>query len=146
VYVPVAVNCWLVPAATDAVPGLTAIDRSSGAVTAMLVELVTVPELALILAVPIAVPITSPPAFTSATEGASEAQVTEAVTSCLLPSVYVPVAVNGWLVPSGIAAFIGEIAIETNAGLATVMVVEEETDAEVAVMVAMPCPELVANP
>jgi len=49
-------------------------------------------------------------------------------------------------VPSGIAAFTGEIAIETSAGLATEMVVEEETEAEVAVMVAVPCPALMANP
>jgi pseudouridine-5'-phosphate glycosidase len=41
---------------------------------------------------------------------------------------------------------IGAIAIETSAGLATVMEVDAETDAEAAVMVAAPCPELVARP
>jgi hypothetical protein len=43
----------------------------------------------------------------------------------------------------------GEIAIETSAGLLTLMVVEEVTEAEVAevaVMETVPCPELVAKP
>jgi hypothetical protein len=53
---------------------------------------------------------------------------------------------NCWLVPSGIDALFGAIKIETKAGPRTVMVVEEETDEEAAVMVAEPCPELVASP
>ena len=40
----------------------------------------------------------------------------------------------------------GEIAIDTKAGLPTVMVVELEIELEVAEMVAAPCPELVASP
>jgi hypothetical protein len=40
----------------------------------------------------------------------------------------------------------GEIAIETSAGLPTVIVVEEVMEPEVAVMVAVPWPELVARP
>ena len=55
-------------------------------------------------------------------------------------------ALNCWLVPSGMEVFIGEITIETSAGLPMVIVVEKETDAEAAVMVAVPCPELVARP
>lgn len=41
---------------------------------------------------------------------------------------------------------IGEIAIETSAGPAIVMEVEEVMEAEVAVMLAVPWPELVARP
>jgi hypothetical protein len=85
-YVPVAVNCWLVPFAIETVTGLTAMATSSGAVTATAVELVIAPELALMLAAPIAVPMTSPAALTGATAGESDAQVTDAVRSCVLPS------------------------------------------------------------
>lgn len=74
-------NCCVSPAGTDALPGLSAIDIRSGAVTATAVELVTVPEVALILAVPIAVPVTKPPAATGATAGVSEAQVADCVKS-----------------------------------------------------------------
>ena len=86
-YVPVAVNGCVVPFAIEALPGLMEIDRSNGAITAAPVAFATVPELALIWAVPIVVPITKPPALTGATAGASEAQITEAVTSSMLPSV-----------------------------------------------------------
>jgi hypothetical protein len=71
----------------DALPGLIEIDRSSGAVTAMPVALVTAPKLALILAVPMAIPDTSPLADTGAIAGESDVQVTDEVTSCVLPSV-----------------------------------------------------------
>jgi hypothetical protein len=45
-----------------------------------------------------------------------------------------------------IAALSGVIVIETKAGLSTVIVVEEEMELEVAEIVAIPCPELVARP
>jgi hypothetical protein len=44
------------------------------------------------------------------------------------------------------AALAGVIAMETKAGPLTVMVAEEEIELEVAEMVAVPCPELVASP
>jgi len=40
----------------------------------------------------------------------------------------------------------GVTEMDTKAGPPTVMVVEEETDEAAAVMVAEPCPELVASP
>jgi hypothetical protein len=85
--VPVAVNCWLFPAAIDALPGVTERDRRSGAVTATPTEFAIAPEAAVILAVPIAVPVTSPPAVTGAIADESDVQTTEVVTSCVLPSV-----------------------------------------------------------
>lgn len=45
-----------------------------------------------------------------------------------------------------IDALAGVIAIETKVALPTVIVVEEEMEPEVAVMVDMPCPALVASP
>ncbi len=55
-------------------------------------------------------------------------------------------AVNGWLVPSGMEAPDGVIAIEIRAAAPTVIVVEEEMVFDVAVIVVAPCPELVASP
>jgi len=43
-------------------------------------------------------------------------------------------------------ALAGVIAIETKAGPLTVMEVDEEMELEVAEMVVVPCPELVARP
>jgi hypothetical protein len=54
--------------------------------------------------------------------------------------------VNCALVPSGITVVIDVIAIETRAGPPTVSDVELEMESEVAEMVEVPCPELVANP
>ena len=51
-YVPVAVNCCVYPAATDAVPGVTAIEANTGAVTVNVVEPWIVPEVAVIVVAP----------------------------------------------------------------------------------------------
>ena len=55
-------------------------------------------------------------------------------------------ASNCRLVPSGMVALDGVIAMETKDGPLTVMVVDAEIELEVAEMVAVPCPELVASP
>jgi hypothetical protein len=86
-YVPVATNCWLVPFAIEALPGLTESDRSIGGVAVKLVEFAILPEVALILASPIAVATTRPLPSMGATAGESEDQLTEAVRSVVLPSV-----------------------------------------------------------
>jgi hypothetical protein len=51
-YVPVAVNCLLLPAATDADAGVTAIDVSTAAVTVSVAEPLIVPDVAVIVADP----------------------------------------------------------------------------------------------
>ena len=50
--VPVAVNCCVVPSASEGVAGVTASDTSVAAVTLSVVEPVTAPTLAVIVAVP----------------------------------------------------------------------------------------------
>jgi len=55
-------------------------------------------------------------------------------------------ASNCRLVPSGMDALTGVIAMETRVGPATVIVVDEEMEPEVAEMVDVPRPELVASP
>ena len=85
-YVPVAVNCWLVPFAIEPLTGLTETETRIGAVTATVAELVTVLELAVMLVDPSMFAVTSPVAVTGATAGNEDVHVTEAVTPCVLPS------------------------------------------------------------
>ncbi len=52
VNVPVAVNCWLVPFAIDGAAGVTAIETSAAEVTVSVVDPLTEPVVAVIVAVP----------------------------------------------------------------------------------------------
>ena len=76
----------------------------------------------------------------------SELHIAVVVRSCVLPSVYVPVAINASVVPSAIVAFSGVTAIDTSAAAVTVSVVVPCTPPEVAVIVAVPAATLRANP
>ncbi len=104
------------------------------------------PELAVMLADPRPAPTAIPVAPTDATCALSEDQVADPVRSCVLPSLYVPVAVNCCVVPRGMDAFVGLTLIETSAAAPTVNVVEFEIEPSVALMFAVPVPALVANP
>lgn len=129
-----------------AVDGLTAIETSWAGVTVSAVEPVTVPEVALMFALPVPVPVARPPVFIVATAGVSEPQVAEPVTFCVLPSVKVPVAVNCCVVPRAMEEPDGLTAIETKAAGTMVMVVLPLTEPEVALMEADPVATLVASP
>ena len=145
VKVPVAVNCWVVPTGVVAVGGLIAIETSAAAVTVRSVEPLTVPEVAVIVAVPIPA-LCARPALIVATEFASVAQVTVEVKSCVLPSVKVPVAVNCWLVPRAMEGLAGETAMEVSAAAEIVNLVDPVIDPDVAVIVAEPSLFAVARP
>lgn len=138
VNVPTAVNCWVAPRGIVAVGGLIAIDTSAAAVTVSSVELLTVPEVALMLAVPLPALCASPAWLIVAVLAMSDDQVVVLVRFCVLPSVNVPVAVNCCVVPSAIDGIAGAIANETSAASVTVTVVVPVTVPEVAVMVAVP--------
>ncbi len=73
-----------------------------------------------------------------ATPVLEEFHVTVLVRFCVLLSVYVPVAVNCWVLPLGTDGLAGVTAIETNAGAVTVSVVEPFIDPDVAVIVLVP--------
>jgi hypothetical protein len=85
-YVPVAVNCWFVPSAMDALDGETEIETRTGAVTVSGTEALIEPTAAVILAAPCVRPEASPAALTVATAGADDFQVTEPVRSSMVPS------------------------------------------------------------
>ena len=76
-----------------------------------------------------------------------EDQVTEAVSGCVDPSEYVPVAANDCIVPLAIVAEPGVTAMLTSAALLTVRVIPvDETVPNVAVMVALPAATPLARP
>ena len=64
--------------------------------------------------------------------------VTEAVRFWVELSVYVPVAVNCWVVPSVMLGLSGVIAIDTSVAAVTVNPVEPETAPSAALIVAVP--------
>jgi hypothetical protein len=138
-YVPVTANCWLVPLAIEALPGFTTNDTRTGAVTARLAEPVIVPpEVAVIVVTPGSTLAASPPLLTVAIVVADEVQVAVLVRFCVLPSLYVPVAVNCCVYPAATDAVPGVTATEANTGAVTVSVAEPWIVPEVAAIVVVP--------
>lgn len=86
-YVPVAVNCWVSPAASVGV-GVTAMEtRVAGLTVSAAVLLVMLPEAAVILVLPALRPVASPLVLMEATAPLLEFQVAELVIFAVLPSV-----------------------------------------------------------
>ena len=85
-YVPVAVNCSVVPFTIDGFVGVTAIDCSVAAVTVNVVEPTTGPSVALMLLVPPPTPVARPPAVIVATVVVPDNHVTVPVTFAVLLS------------------------------------------------------------
>ena len=78
-----------------------------------------------------------------------ELQVTDVVRSCVLLSVYVPMAVNCKVVPLGLTdmlGFNGMTAMEERVASVTVRFVDPEMSPDVAVMVVVPAVREVAIP
>ena len=70
-----------------------------GCATLRVLEPVMGPKVAVMVALPVPVPVAKPVLLTLATAGADELHVTELVRFCVLPSVYVPAAVNCCVLP-----------------------------------------------
>ena len=117
-YVPVAVNCSVVPLAMLGLAGVTAIESRAAGLTVRTVEPLTPPSVALIVDVPVATPVASPLALIVATEVVAEAQVTWPVRSCVVLSEYVPVAVNCCGQPLATLGLAGVTAIDCRAAAA----------------------------
>ena len=144
--VPRAVNAWFSPSGVVEDAGFTAIATTAAGITVNNVDPFIAPRVALTVAVPVAREVPSALELTVATAVFAEPQVAEAVRSCLLPSVNVPVAVNCCVVPRAIDGLEGFTAIETSAATPAVRVVEDEIAPEVAEMLELPVATLVANP
>jgi hypothetical protein len=145
-YVPVTANCWLAPLAIEALPGLTDNDTTTGAVTATFAEPVTEPEVAVIVVVPGVTLVAYPAVPIVATAETDDAQLADCVRSWVLPSVYVPVAVNCCFSPAGTDGDAGVTAIEVSTAAVTVNVAAPWMVPDVAVIVAVPFATLVASP
>lgn len=133
----------------DGFRGARARETSAAGVTVSVAEPVIEPEAAVMVVLPVptlvARPMVGEESLMVATVATEELQCTEAVRSCVLPSLKVPVAVNCCVVPSAMEAVAGVTASETKAA-ATVRVVDPLTSPEAAVMVVVPVPLLVARP
>src|SRR5262249_6197428 len=143
--VPVAVNCCVVPTGIEALAGETAIETSAADATVNVVEFEIDPRLALMFAVPVPALVASP-AATTATFAFEEFQFAVAVKSWEEPSVYVPVAMNCWLVPSEIVGATGLIAMETSAAGATTKLADALMDPILIPIVVFPETDVVASP
>jgi hypothetical protein len=149
-YVPVAVNCLVVPRAMLGLDGVIARETSVAGVAARVVLPDMLPNVAVIAVDPDATGVANPfePAalLMAATAAVDEPQVTDVVRFCVEPSEYVPVAVNCWVVPSAMLGLDGVIARETSVAGVTVRVVLSEMLPNIAVIIADPAATGVATP
>ena len=147
-------NCCVWPAKMEGDAGVTATDTSCAAVTVSVVE----PEIfvagstALTVVVPTDAVVANPfedSAFERvATAGVDELHVTVDVRSSVVPLVYVPVAANCLVRPSGTLGDDGAIAMETSCADVTPSVVEPAiwVAGSTALIVVVPTTPAVATP
>ena len=84
-YFPVAVNCWVLPAATEALAGVTESEVKTAAVTVSVAEPVIAPDLAVMVVVPGATVVANPLALIFAIVVADEFHSAVLVRFCVLP-------------------------------------------------------------
>ena len=143
---PSALYCWDVPFGRDAPAGVTVIAISVAEVTVSFVEALALPDAALIVVLPCAMDVASPALLMVATATVEDVQVTELVTSCMLPSLNVPVAVNCCDCPAAIVGFEGAMVSETSAAGLTVTAIDPVMLPDVAMTFAEPTLSACANP
>jgi hypothetical protein len=98
--------------ATVIVAGVTAMETSCSAVTVSVVVPVMPPEEAEMVLLPAATPVARPETLIVATEAVADNQLAAAVRSFVVPSLYVPVAVNCCVAPVAIVGADGATAME----------------------------------
>jgi hypothetical protein len=106
----------------------------------------TDPDLALTVATPMDFPVAKPKRLIFKTPEGELVQVTKLVRSCVVPSVYVPLAANCAVVPSGIMEWFSITAMETSAAAETVNPLVPLTDPVLALTAATPMALPVARP
>lgn len=145
-----AENCWLVPRGMVAVVGLIEMAVSVADVTdsvaAALLSAAVISMTVWPAPTILARPAVCGESLIVAMLASLELQCPVPVMSLTVPSVYVPVAVNCCVNPSGTDASGGAIVMETSAAAFIVSEVDPLTPALVAVMFADPLPDVIANP
>ena len=144
--VPVALNLMEVPRAIRGFAGLMLMETRRAVETVSPVDPLIAPKSALIVLLPVATLVSRPWLLMVAAAGFEEVQTTEAVTSCVLLSLNVPVALNCFVVPTAMVEFAGVTAIEIKVAPEIVSDAVPLTDPALAVIVATPVPTLVARP
>jgi len=114
--------------------------------TVSALEPLTDPEVAEIVVCPTEALVARPVAVMGATATFEDTHVETLVTSCTVPSVKVPLALNRCAAPSRIVGLEGATVMDTNAAGVTSSCVDPETEAEVAVIVVLPMATLVTRP
>ena len=145
-YKPEAANCWVTPPGMLGLAGVTDMEDRVAEVTVRVACPEVAPEVAVMIAVPAATAVAKPLLLTVATDGLDELQMTCGVISWLVPSEYVPEAVNCGVNPTGMLRSAGVTDMEDRVAWVTVRAVLPETVPEVAVMVAVPAARVVARP
>jgi hypothetical protein len=130
----------------EGLDGVTAIEVSEAAETARTVVPVIEPDVAWIVDEPTPTPLARPAVEIVAMLVVSEDQLTELVMFCVVPSLYLPVAVNWSVSPFAMVGFAGVTAIDEREGPVTVSVVEAVTEPETAWIVDEPAAMAVARP
>lgn len=116
VSVPVAVNCTVVPGAIDVLVDETTSLEIIGAFTDRVMLPLTPESVPVIFAVPCVRVVTTPAVETVATLASDEVQVTLAVRSLLVPSLYSPVAVSWSARPAATEDVARAILIDVKVG------------------------------
>lgn len=114
--------------------------------TMSVLDPLTDPMLAVMIAVPALLAVASPVLLMAAMVDAEEFQVTELAKSRVLPSLKAPVAANCCELPKVTARFTGLTAMETTAAGVTVSPTVELRDFSVAVTVPVPTDFAAARP
>src|SRR5471032_1360348 len=91
--------------------GVTAIDNSTAGVTVSTVLALKAPVVAVICVAPATLPSAKPPAAMLAVAGVADAKAETAVTSCVVPSLNVPVTVNCCVPPMATDGVSGAMAM-----------------------------------
>jgi hypothetical protein len=84
--------------------------------------------------------------LTIAVDAEDELQVASEVTSCVLPSLNVPVAVNCCVAPRTVVGACGLIAIETSVTGFTTSVADPLTEPELTLIIVVPALRVLASP
>jgi len=127
----------------DGVAGVTASDTRDAGVTVRIVLPATAPRAAPMDVVPVARLCARPAGavvWMLAIDVFEDVQLTCKEISCVPPSLYVPVAVNCCLAPSGMDGFAGVTRIDWSAAGRAVRLAFAEIAPELAVIVALPVP------
>ena len=114
VYVPVAVNCCVIPRARVGIAGVTAIETRTAGVTVRVVEPAIAPDVALTLVLPTATLVATPVLLRVTMLLSPVLQTADLVRSRVLPSLYVPVAIKDRFVPRANDVLTGVSAIDTS--------------------------------